>query len=484
MNHAMNEDNVRVFRAFATTLDRLQSMHAAVMLRPKDVCPDTAFHSDYDLLFDPARFAEILAVAVSQCRHYSVSMIVDQRKSYLRRIFFVSDNNAEERITLELWPHAELTLPGRFLAATGTVEWQSARRFFTTDRTYLAIQPAVSAAIYLTHLYHKQKALDSPEVRRRLALYRDTLSKSTDHVHADLCRIIDALGGSDADLGKANMQAYAILLQMGVGVRIRRTLPALQRMRRRLARLIGGNGFGPVPVLGPDGSGKTAIISALGNQEGLPTFKFKKIFRFSLPYRCYHFVQRQFGSPPYARNMVDEGIVHLILLTSIVRWWPFAMARAVRSYWRRGAARTIVVDRYFWDYLLTLRDAEVLPARISGYRMLSKLVPTPERAVVLCCSSETIHSRKTELTSAAIDCLYELYWDQIARRRVPSVLMLSTDGPFERSYSQAARFLLPRRTAGSSESATRRRAWGSSARAGLGGAEARSAAQRPSGTAL
>ena len=102
-----------------------------------------------------------------------------------------------------------------------------------------------------------------------------------------------------------------------------------------------------------------------------------------------------------------------------------------------------MVDRYFWDYLVKVRGVEAQPSCIAGHHLFSKLVPAPHKAVVLCCGLDTLYSRKQELSAAAIDCLYDLYCDQIARKRVKHVLMLSTDGSFERSYDQIAWFLLP-----------------------------------------
>ena len=85
------------------------------------------------------------------------------------------------------------------------------------------------------------------------------------------------------------------------------------------------------------------------------------------------------------------------------------------------------------------------PSRVSGYNVLSKLVPEPRKAVVLCCKFATLNSRKNELRPEAVDFLYDFYCEQIARTRVKRVLALSTDGPIERSYRQAAWFLLPER---------------------------------------
>jgi hypothetical protein len=440
----MSTGDVDVFRAFAATIDQLQAMHAAVSLRPREISMRAAFDGDYDFLFDPDRLAEIIAAAVAQCRRFGVSVIIEQHAPYKRRICFICDD-PERRIQIELWPHAELSLSNGSMGALAAIPWKSARPFFVSSDRYLALRPPVAAAIYLTHLHHKQKALSGPEVQRRLAYYEDALSGSDAGSDEDLLGTIQALRAGTADLKSANMRACSALLRMGVPVRILRLAPRLQRARRRLARAVAGKddvALTPVPILGPDGSGKTALIGALADRGRFRALKFKNVFRTSLVYRGSLSVKaRNANAPRMARNRIDENMAQAILTIALLRWWPLVIPRMVRRYFRNGPAT--VVDRYFWDYLVKVRGAGARPSPIAGHRLFSKLVPTPHEVVVLCCGLDTLYSRKQELSAAAIDCLYDLYCDQIARKRVKHVLMLSTDGSFDRSYGQLAWFLMP-----------------------------------------
>lgn len=440
----MSTSNVNVFRAFKATIDQLQAMHAAVSLRPREINMRAAFDGDYDFLFDPDRLAEIIAATVAQCRRFGVSAVIEQHAPSKRRIYFICDD-PERRIQIELWPHAELSLSNGSAGSLAAIPWKSARPFFVTSDRHLALRPPVAAAIYITHLHHKQKSLSSPEVQRRLAYFEDALSRPDAGSDEGLLGTIQALRARTADLKRANMQACSALLRMGVPVRILRLAPRLQRARRHLARAVAGKdgvAFTPVPVLGPDGSGKTALIRALADRGRFRALKFKNVFRASLVYRgSLSLKARNANAPRLARNRMDESMAQAILTIALLRWWPLVIPRVIRRYFRGGPAT--VVDRYFWDYLVKVRGAEAQPWRIAGHRLFSKLVPAPHKAVVLCCGLDTLYSRKQELSAAAIDCLYDLYCDQIARKRVKHVLMLSTDGPFERSYGQIAWFLLP-----------------------------------------
>jgi hypothetical protein len=463
----MSTDDTQVFRAFQATIDQLQAMHAVVLLRPREISPEIAFDGDYDFLFDPDRFADIVAGAVVQCRRHGVSLTIEQHAPYKRRICFICDD-PERRIQIELWPHAELTVSNGRSRLLAVIPWQNARPFLVESGPHLALEPAAAAAIYLTHLHHKQKSLSSPEVQRRLAYYEDSLSRSGGEVAAGLLGTIRALRSGSADLEKANVQASAALARMGVRVRILRMAPLLQRVRRHLTQAVAGrNGMAlsPVPVLGPDGSGKTAIISALSDRAGVGTLRFKNVFRTSLLYKGLRLVRRRSADRPRsARNLVDERMAQAMLIIALLRWAPLIVSRLVRRC-LRGRSE-IVVDRYFWDYLARIRSTDARPSRISGYRLFSELIPTPHRVVVLCCGLETLYSRKQELSASAVDYIYDLYCDQIVRNRVKHALMLSTEGSFERSYDQVAWFLLPaaRSTPASARDRSRTRRKGSTAR--------------------
>jgi hypothetical protein len=444
----MSTDDSNVFDAFAATIHRLQAMHAVVLLRPRDIRIHTAFDGDYDLLFDPDRLSDIVGAAIMRSRNHGVSLVVEKYAQYKRRLCFICDN-AERRIQMELWPHAELTISKGPFRSLGAIAWESARPFFVRTGKYLTLEPTVAAAIYITHLHHKQKSLSSPEVQRRLAYYEDALTPSRNPLDGEPLDIIREIRSRTADLRTANMRACAALARMGVQVRILRMAPLLERARRRLDSIIvsrDGMPFSPIPIVGPDGSGKTTLVNTLAERHAFGALRFKNVFRFSLPYRSLLYTKARFAHTSHkARNLIDENMSEAILTIAILRWWPVVTMRTIGRYLRARDRTPIVADRYFWDYLVRVRHADAPPSRVSGYRLLSRLVPAPRRAVILCCNLATLQSRKNELSPQAVDFLYDFYCEQIARTRVKRVLALSTDGPVERSYRQVAWFLLPER---------------------------------------
>jgi hypothetical protein len=137
------------------------------------------------------------------------------------------------------------------------------------------------------------------------------------------------------------------------------------------------------------------------------------------------------------QNLIDERLTPLMLMIARARWPIAAHRRRVRA----GGKRPVLVDRYFWDYLLKLREAGRPPRRIAGYRLFSAILPFSRRAVILICPVDAMLARKQELSRSAIEALYAVYCDQVARTGLDQTLVQSTDGPVEACTSSVASFL-------------------------------------------
>lgn len=186
----------------------------------------------------------------------------------------------------------------------------------------------------------------------------------------------------------------------------------------------------PVPgtaaVVGPDGSGKTALIDACMARGGsnLQAKNFKRYFRRPLPYLLRH----------ESRNDRDENSLWLILP---VAWVYFLVSRWCTGWWY-----PLVLDRYFYDYFVRdVRRHDRPMRRIRAYGLCSLLVPCPQKLLVAMCQNTNIHARKTEMTSGAIDSLYEVYLDQVVRSQIPASLFCHTALDISVSSRQAADFL-------------------------------------------
>lgn len=429
----LTDDDRNVVSVFKATMRELGGNGLVVLLRPKVFEAPTVFEGDVDVLYDPDRFGAVIRTAFEQAREHGINLLVEQAAPVKKCITFLSTPSSR-RIVLELWPHAEVLPPGGRRARI--VPWTAIVPRLQRDEQHQAVLPAdVEAAFYLAHLHHKRKSLQHPQVRERLKHYQARLASVNGPAANALLLCVNGLLGSELDLRTGSGCATDALTTLGLPPR-RGYRAAAARWRRRLSRAFRNRMPEPlVPVVGADGVGKTTLIELLTARTGLHAFTFKHAFRYSLAYRAFYAALGERGG--MERNLRDEQLVHWLLLIARARW-PIA---AHRRRARAGAKRPVVVDRYFWDYLLKLRDSQRAPVRIRGYALYTWLTPTPRLAVVLMAKLATIFARKQELTSGAIDALYSVYCDQIARSGVDKVLFQSTDLPAERAAAEVAAFL-------------------------------------------
>ncbi|ARP90810.1 hypothetical protein CAL14_11365 [Bordetella genomosp. 9] len=385
-----------------------------VMLRPRGHDGDGIFGGDFDFLIDGERFDEILRTVYSVCQEAGVSFIVRQAAPFKRQIELLDDGG--RRVTLELWTQAELRVQGsRGHMTRGGVAYAA----------YEALDPAgrlaLLAALFVLHLHHKKKDL-------RLALVRERLSYFANAAHGvpGLRVALDGLLSGEMDLDAARHVAMAFLNERGVPVLPPATIAA-RRLAWRLRRALHWPAWRTVAVVGPDGSGKSALIDDLQASpegRGFRFKRFKRLFRKPLFY---------WGKEP--RNVREEKRLWLVLP---VAWGAFTLLQLFTG-WRRP----LLLDRYFYDYFVrNVRVGAGAPLRrIAAYPLCSALTPPPQRLVVASCPAQVIHTRKQEMTADAIAAMYEVYLDQVRRGMLPATLFCHTGGSREQSGLHVRRFL-------------------------------------------
>jgi hypothetical protein len=430
------------FLAFSDWMGRLREQRVPVVqLRAKPVEERSAFEGDFDLICDPAAFASVVELALRACIAHGTSAVVDQSSPYKRRINF-GDGHPDDTIVAELWPHAELrTVDGRNRVAA--VRWSDLRPYVTSSGQ---LPEAILGLLYIGHLHHKRKDLRAAEVLSRLEALQATLAARDDPMSSRTSAILDPLLREEPDLPAAHRAAVTALTECGVRIRpLTRATPtrvrrAVARRTRRTARPA------MVPVVGPDGVGKTALVAsvergAVAEGRRVGHLVFKSIFRDAIPVRLLLRAARLRDRHTHdrtKRNLMEERHPHVVMISALTRW-PL-----VRRRWARSdghAADLVLVDRYFWDYLLVLRDPSVAARPITAHRAYAAVVPRPEQAIVLGCSTAVIHQRKQELSAEAIDALYRSYCRHIVSRRVPRTLLLSTEIDLGTTGARTVRFL-------------------------------------------
>ncbi|HTJ99249.1 MAG TPA: hypothetical protein VL522_06465 [Bordetella sp.] len=385
-----------------------------VMLRPRDTEGDGIFQGDFDFLIDGERFADILRTVFVACQTEGVSFILRQSSPFKRQIELLDERG--RRVMIELWVHAELRLRdgGGHLTRAG-VAYSAYEELGAED------QRALLAALFLLHLHHKNKDLRLPLVQERL----DYFANRVGHVH-ELRDALTGLRAGTLGLDAARGIAAAFLRERGIPVISPATI-ALKRLGWRLRRALHWPSWRTTAVVGPDGSGKSALIDDFKSGPQGKAFRFQRFKRFFRRPLFY------WGKEP--RNVRDEKRLWLILP---VAWTYFSLSRIVTG-WRRP----LVLDRYFYDYFVrnVRRDSDQPFRRIAAYGVCSALAPRPQRLIVASCPSTIIHERKQEMTQAAIAAMYEMYLDQVRRGWLPSTLFCYTGASPELSGLHVGLFL-------------------------------------------
>lgn len=204
-----------------------------------------------------------------------------------------------------------------------------------------------------------------------------------------------------------------------------------------------------VIVLGPDGSGKSTLISGL----------FKHVIKNSLYDIVHHFHWRpallpllsdllpslspvtkktgdtsRIGGNPHSAPPASELSSYFRLLyysSDYVAFWPF-----IELEKKRGAL--IVFDRYFDDFIVDPKRTRLNP-NLKLARRFQKFIPQPDKIIVLRCDAETATQRKPELSLSEYQRQQELYLE-MAQTRKNSYVIDTSHSP-EQSIEQAARFL-------------------------------------------
>jgi hypothetical protein len=385
-----------------------------VLLRPRDIDAATIFEGDFDFLIDETRFADILQAVFSACQAAGVSFVLRQLSAFKRQIDLLDTGGRS--VTLEFWPHAEFRTSGGHGHLTRAAIGYAAYR--AQDKTR---RGSLLAAIFLLHLHHKQKDLRLSLVRQRLAYFRDQPAMAP-----ELRDVLQALESGTADHAAAQQCALAYLRAQGIAFDTPWRLLA-KRLRWTAGNLLKWPAVHTSAVVGPDGSGKTALLNDVKKGPLKNQFRFQRFKRFIR--RPFFHLKR---SEP--RNVRDEKMLWLIL--------PGAWAYFSLSRWLTGWTRPLLLDRYFYDYFVRNVRSHTEPfRRIASYDLCTRLAPRPERLIVASCPVPIIHERKQEMAEASIGQMYAMYIDQVVRGGVPATLFCYTGASLEQSLNDVSVFL-------------------------------------------
>ncbi|CAD6493501.1 MAG: hypothetical protein EMLJLAPB_00534 [Candidatus Argoarchaeum ethanivorans] len=200
-------------------------------------------------------------------------------------------------------------------------------------------------------------------------------------------------------------------------------------------------------LIGPDGSGKSTISAQL-------------IESLSDIFEEIHYRHGRFGVLPELKTfcpswLVKKGEVKTSgqsttsempnrFVTSVLMIYYAIdnMFLYVRTVWRRGTTDLVIFDRYFYDYII-----QPSPLGINGwlFRVLNRLLPTPDVVIYLHAPSELIHNRKPELTVQEINRQADIC-NQLVRL-LPNAYRVDNSQPLNKVISQIRKIILKKTVA-------------------------------------
>jgi thymidylate kinase len=195
-------------------------------------------------------------------------------------------------------------------------------------------------------------------------------------------------------------------------------------------------------LIGPDGSGKSTVSSHLAESmcdifEGtcyyhghfgiLPELK-------TFCPSCLVEKRRQGTSIQLIMQKIPNRLTACILMIYYSFDYILGYAQLLRD---RNKGKLIIFDRYFYDYII-----QPSPFGINGwlFRVLARLVPTPNVVIYLHASPELIHNRKPELTVQEINRQADIC-NQLVRL-LPNAYHVDNSQPLNRVILQIRNIIL------------------------------------------
>ncbi len=364
-----------------------------VLLRMKDFSESSLYDGDFDFYLDPIYRKKLLLLLFDFLSKNEINFFIDQKKYGKTKIFIFQ--TIDKILQIEIWHYLEIKSP--FSQVTHYITPEQVAKFILHQDLFYSLEPTFEALYYISHLYTKSKNLCATEVKQRLLNYLKELKK----LSSPNASFFENLLVDNAHLKPVASEVF-LKLQKNIGSSLSNMLVTL---KIKFLKTFYKSCFTVkqkiklVPVLGPDGVGKTTFIEALLSQN--PTivyYRFKKLFRKSLLYKLRFYIVSK-NNLDLEKNQVDELMGEWPFLSALSHY-PFLLVHAIFG------TKNIFSDRFFHDYLLKgVRLHQEKLTYTKHKNILVHLIPNTHSIIQLDAPSETILKRKQELNHSII-CSY------------------------------------------------------------------------------
>lgn len=176
-----------------------------------------------------------------------------------------------------------------------------------------------------------------------------------------------------------------------------------------------------IAFLGPDGCGKSSVISLLKNTKyfvGSTSF-------YLLPGFLKRYSHANDGGPAVTDPHAVEPKSFLISILKMIVWWyEYSIGFLIKVVKRLEEGHLVIFDRYFHDILVDQRRY-----RYGGPRwfvcLISKIIPSPDIFIVLDSPAEIIQARKQEVSYEETE--RQLHGYKVLAQRLNNVYVIDSD---------------------------------------------------------
>jgi len=422
---------VEVFKILLGNIQKAQL--PLILLRPREISENISYTGDYDFFIPPMYNNELLKIVLDTAISTNSSFTVTRAKHGKIDVTLLNsiDNKS---IALEIWNILSVKDPEK--KTLRYIYPQILAKYIQNNSEgKLSLSLDIEALYYLSHLFTGKKKLSTPLVKERLLYYLTSLKNSNSKYHM----LFNDLLQNKLEIKEVAHKANMILVDKGL-LALKNNLKAniveistkissnWIRIKRKLFSLIR-----LIPIIGPDGVGKTTLIEAVqkSTQKEIGVFKFKKTFRVSPIYKIlfplfrYMFKKELNVKKQIGKSEVDDRYGNFVIFNALLMY-PL---RLIKNLFSR---KFVFIDRYFHEHLMiNARNKAKKSALRNDWKFWLAFIPRTYIIIQLDAPTEVIIKRKNELDEDSIEAYRTYLFQTFLEKPFIVYCYINTDLPAE-----------------------------------------------------